>query len=150
MYCPNCHSDKIIKSGIARNQQRYKCKECGRQFIPTAKHGRDRTTILTAVLLYINGLSLRTIARLLGVSPAGALYWIREHAKHNYEKPEPNPSDSVIVELDEMWHFLHSKKRNCGYGRLIVALPVSSSIGNVGIVTGKHLAECLRDWRDGR
>ncbi len=39
------------------------------------------------------------------------------------------------MELDEMWHYLHSKKTNFVSGKLIVAIPVSSLTGNVAIVT---------------
>jgi transposase len=43
--------------------------------------------------------------------------------------------EAVIIELDEMWHYLHSKKTNYGSGKLIVAIPVNSLTGNVAIVT---------------
>jgi insertion element IS1 protein InsB len=33
---------------------------------------------------------------------------IRDYAKSNYEKPE-SEVDSVVLELDEMWHYLSSK-----------------------------------------
>ena len=29
MQCPKCSSEKRIKSGIIKERQRYKCKECG-------------------------------------------------------------------------------------------------------------------------
>jgi len=29
MFCPNCHSDKLIKSGYFDDKQRYECKVCG-------------------------------------------------------------------------------------------------------------------------
>ncbi len=32
--CPNCHSEKTVKNGHIHNgKQRYKCHECGRQFV---------------------------------------------------------------------------------------------------------------------
>ena len=34
--------------------------------------------------------------------------WVRNFAIANYEKPVPK--DAIIVELDEIWHFLNSKK----------------------------------------
>ena len=34
---------------------------------------------------------------------------MRKFAEDNYEKPEPT-SDTVIVEPDEMWHYIHNKK----------------------------------------
>jgi hypothetical protein len=82
------------------------------------------------------GLSLNCIARMFKVSTPAVLRWVRLFAEKTYEKPEP--SEAVIVELDEMWHYLGSKKTNFGYGKLIVAVPVSSLIGNVGIVIKKR------------
>ena len=59
--------------------------------------------------------------------------WVRAFAEKTYEKPEPG--QAVIVELDEMWHYLHSKKTSFGSGKLIVAIQVSSLTGNVAIAT---------------
>ena len=32
--CPHCASDEIVKYGIYKKEQRYKCKDCGRTFNP--------------------------------------------------------------------------------------------------------------------
>jgi hypothetical protein len=66
------------------------------------------------------------------VSTPAVLRWVRLFAEKTYEKPEPR--EAVVVELDEMWHYLHSKKTNFGYGRLIVEIPVNSLTGSVGLV----------------
>ena len=63
------------------------CKKCGYQFVPTLQKGFDEQTKLTACLLYINGLSLRTIARLLHTSATSVLSWVRKFALQHYEKP---------------------------------------------------------------
>ncbi len=55
-------------------------------------------------------------------------------AKENYVKPEPQ-DEAVIVELDEMWHYLHSKKDRSGFGNLIAVIPVHLLTGNVEDVT---------------
>jgi transposase len=78
------------------------------------------------------GLSMNAIGRILRVSAQSVLRWVRHFAEKTYEKPEPR--EAVVVELDEMWHYLGSKKTNYGSGKLIVALPVSSLTGNVGLV----------------
>ena len=57
-------------------------------------------------------------ARLIGVSPTAVLKWIKTFAKTHYEKPAPG--DAIIVELDEMWHYLRSKKTSYGSGKPIV------------------------------
>jgi hypothetical protein len=73
---------------------------------------------------------------MLKVSTPAVLRWVRLFADKIYEKPEP--TEAVIVELDEMWHYLVSKKTNSGSGKLIVAVPVDSLTGNVGVVIRKH------------
>jgi len=45
---------------------------------------------------------------------------VRNFALKAYEKPMPQ--GPVEVELDEMWHFLRSKKTRFGYGRRIAAI----------------------------
>ena len=61
--------------------------------------------------------------------------WVRAFGIETYEKPVPQ--GDVVVELDEMWHFVQSKKPNSGSGKHIVALLVNSSTGNVESVTVK-------------
>jgi hypothetical protein len=62
-----------------------------------------------AVSLYCAGLSFRTIGVLLGFSTPMILIWVREFAKKHYQKPIPK--GEIVIELDEMWHFLNQKKQ---------------------------------------
>ena len=133
MECKKCGGKEHNKNGFVKGHQRYKCKNCGYQFVSTLQKCFYEQTKLIACLLYISGLSLRTIARLLHTSATSVLSWVRKFALENYEKPQPN-SEAVIVQLDEMWHFLHLKKTNFGYGKLIVLIQDSLLIGNVAIV----------------
>ena len=88
-----------------------------------------------AVTLYTLGLSMRSIAQLIGVSTTAVMKWIKSFAKENYEKPAPN--DAILVELDEMWHYLKSKKTSYGYGRHIEEKLESLLTGNAGGETRK-------------
>ena len=126
MRCPKCASEVFVRAGFNHSRQRYKCKNCGRQFTQTVD--KNSTKRAFALYLYVVGLSMRAIGRMLGVEPSTVLYWVRNFALRVYEKP--TPKGDVIVELDEMWHFLESKKLKYGCGRHIAALPVSWSIGN--------------------
>ncbi len=110
MECKKCEGKEHNKNGFVKGHQRYKCKNCGYQFVPTLQKGFDEQTKLIACLLYISGLSLRTIVRLLHTFATSVLSWVRKFALDNYEKPQPN-SEAIIVQLDEMWHFLHLKKQ---------------------------------------
>ncbi|MDR2819348.1 MAG: hypothetical protein LBB60_02280, partial [Desulfovibrio sp.] len=123
------------EAGCSRNPEgilTIGCKKCYFQFTRTTPRGCPANEKATAVSLYTLGLSLNCIARMLKVSTPAVLRWVRLFAEKAYEKPEPR--EAVVVELDEMWHYLRSKKTNFGYGRLIVTIPVNSLTGNVGIV----------------
>ena len=134
--CPKCSCAEVVKNGKHLGKQRHRCKSCGFQFTRTTARGRPASEKATAVLLYTLGLSFNCIARMFKVSTPAVLRWVRLFAEKTYEKPQPG--EAVIVELDEMWHYLRSKKTNSGSGKLIVAVPIGSLTGNVGVVTKKH------------
>jgi len=129
LYCKKCGNGNHVKAGFINGEQRYLCKNCGCKFVPTRQHGKSDNIKLTAVWLYCHGFSFRTIAKFFKVNVSSVFKWVKKFARENYIKPEPS-SDGIIVELDEMWHYLKSKKIRSGYGRLIVAIPVSLSTGN--------------------
>ena len=143
-HCKVCQSKKYVKAGFIKGEQRYKCKECGCQFVPTRHHGKSENEKLTAVWLYSHGLSFRTIAKFFKVNVRSVFVWVKTFAENNYIKPTPQ-TDSVVVELDEMWHFLRSKKLKSGYGRLIVAIPINLSTGNVEGEILIHSQKCMND-----
>ena len=128
--CKKCESKSIVKAGKVKDNQRYKCKNCGCQFQPNRSKGRPEATKRLAIMLYLLGLSMRTISKIVRTDLHAVYRWIRDFAENHYEKPEPISSE-VIIELDEMWHFIKSKKTNSGYGKLIVAIPVNLSTGSV-------------------
>ncbi len=130
--CPRCGSDKTVRNGSVRGVKKRKCKDCNYQFTRQEPVGKPLSIKLFAVILYLHGNSMNSIAKLLGVSTPAVLKWIRKHAKEHCPKPEPG--EAVVVELDEMWHFLKKKPANSGYGRLIVVIQGGSSTGNAGIV----------------
>jgi hypothetical protein len=72
---------------------------------------------------------MNAIRRMLNVEPSTILYWVKNFALRTYEKP--TPQGEVVIEFDEMWHFLCSKKTRSGSGRHTVELPESLLIGDV-------------------
>ena len=132
--CPKCNN-AVNKNGLVAGKQRWKCKSCGFQFTRTIPRGRSAEIKIWAVLLYLNGMSMNSIAKLLKVSTPAVLKWIKKFAQENYEKPEP--SKVTVMELDEMWHYTKRKKTNFGYGKLLIELQAGWLTGNVGIVIEK-------------
>ena len=139
--CKNCQASEYTKAGIVKGEQRYKCKKCGCQFVPTRQKGRSEQEKLVAVWLYAHGLSFRTIAKLLKVSARSVFVWVKAFAEKNYAKPEPANAE-VIIELDEMWHFLGSKKDKFGSGKLTVEQLNSLLTGSVVQEAQRLLPKC--------
>ena len=144
LVCKKCGSTNSVRAGYISGEQRYRCKDCGCQYVPTRQRGRPEKDKLLAVWLYLHGLSFRTIARLFRVTPKTVHDWVKAYAKTNYTKPEPT-GEAVVVELDEMWHFIHSKKEKSGYGKLIAAIPLNLSTGNVEGEITLHLGGFISD-----
>ena len=120
--CKKCNSKSYVKAGFVKGEQRYKCRLCGCQFVPTREQGMGLKKKALALCLYLHGLSFRAIAKIIKIDHAAIYRYIRKYAETNYEKPEPSDDAIIMLELDEMWHYLNDKKTNSGYGRLIVAI----------------------------
>ncbi len=86
MDCPRCGSDYIVKNGISLSQkQKYKCRDCDKQFVlnPEKKISEEKKAIIDKLLL--EKISLRGIARSVGVSTV----WLQKYVKEKYqEQPE--------------------------------------------------------------
>jgi len=115
MQCKRCGSKEIMKNGKREGIQCYICKECRHQFISEfGRHTKQEEQL--AVLLYCLGLSFTAIGGVLRIHTSTAMRWVRKYAETNCRKPEPK--GEIVVELDEMWHFIRSKKLNVGFGKL--------------------------------
>ena len=130
--CPKCQHKRVVKNGHVLGKQRWKCKNCNHQFTRTTPRGEPLRIKLLSVYLYCHGISLNAIAKMFDVHASSVLRWVRKFAREHYEKPEPT-GKAIIMELDEMWHYVKKNDLSSGYGKLLIAVPVSSLIGNVGI-----------------
>ncbi len=61
--CKKCESNEYVKAGFVKVVQRYKCKKCGCQFVPTRNKGRSKQEKLLAVWMYAHRYSFRAIAK---------------------------------------------------------------------------------------
>jgi insertion element IS1 protein InsB len=83
MNCPVCHAEHIVKNGmIHTGKQRFKCQECGRQFVanPAKKSISQETKVLIDKLL-LERISLEGIRRVTGVSGS----WLQRYVNQKYE-----------------------------------------------------------------
>ena len=78
-----------------------------------------------AVLLYCHGISMNAISKMFSISVTSVLKWIRTFAQQHAQKEQVSKGQCVVLELDEMWHYIGNKKnklwiwkvfdRNSGY-----------------------------------
>ena len=54
---------------------------------------------------------MNAISKLFGSHVTTVLKWIRTFAKKHAPKPTLPPEATVILELDEMWHYIGKKKK---------------------------------------
>jgi transposase-like protein len=132
--CKKCGSTNAVKNGKVRNQQRYKCKDCGLNYICRDSRRKVKPEAKAlAVLLYGSGkASYGMIARLLNVSRTAVLQWIRSIGK---QMPLPEiDSELEEVQIDEMWHYINKKKKKYGFGEPWIVLETEPSDGLSAIV----------------
>ena len=132
--CKRCGSERQVKNGLMRGQQRYLCKGCGLNFTNTPTRGKPLALKASAVLLYVSGLSMNRTAKLLGVSTPTIQAWLEQFAAAHAQKPEPE-GRAVVIELDEMWHYLKKSQSRSGSGRLGIVRQASWWTGNAAVVT---------------
>ena len=96
---------------------------------------------MRAVAMYCLGFSFRTIGQILAYHHTTILKWVTKFAQEKYEKPVPK--GEILVELDEMHHFIGSKKTLSGYGRHTVERIEAFLTGKLEIEVPKLLNGCI-------
>ncbi len=112
MKCPKCSA--IVKQNrigkTSAGSQRYRCFVCNCKYTPEKKpRGYDAAMRKQAVKLYVDGINLRRIARLLGIHHSTVSDWVKAHAEGLSDTP-PVPEDVKTAEMDELFTFIGNKK----------------------------------------
>ncbi len=122
LFCPKCKSQEIVKSGMAKGKQRYKCHSCNYNFT-VMKEGKsiDPYYVIKALQLYIEGVSLREIERILGVSHVSVMNWIKRYNVKAPENLDYHPTYKVLTHT-ELLEFFVDKDALKQSGTLITEL----------------------------
>jgi transposase-like protein len=145
MVCLRCGSLDRVKNGIIGGVQRFKCKGCGYQSVLDKPRGVDAMIKRQAVQLYLEGMGFRAIGRVLGVSNVSVLKWIRALGEkiEDLRTTTVEPAPAAVI-VDEMWHFVHSKKDSSGAGLAFVIAHTRSSGSFVVIGQDAALGRCSK------
>lgn len=95
--CPKCGNSHTVKSGVVKGRQRFLCKAC-HYFFTVFKDGKniDPYYVIKALQLYIEGVSLREIERLIGVSHVSVMNWVKKYKVQAPENMEYRPTYKVL------------------------------------------------------
>jgi len=141
--CKNCKSVNTTKNGKVRKKQRYKCKECGYNFVLGHAYNDPKKLAKKAlvVLLYSLGrTSYSKLADIFGVSNGTIHNWVTEAANG---LPEPTVPDEITeIEFDEMWHFVGKKNESCGSSKQLTERGGEQLRGYLASVTRKLSSGC--------
>lgn len=120
--CPKCQSGKVVKSGVVKGRQRYNCKDCS-YFFTVLKEGKhiDPYYVIKALQLYLEGVSLREIERLIGVSHVSVMNWVKKYKVQAPENREYRPTYKVLKHA-ELIAFLGDRDAMKNTGMIITEL----------------------------
>ncbi|MGB0524674.1 MAG: transposase [Flammeovirgaceae bacterium] len=120
--CPRCYSESLIKSGVIKNRQRYKCKQCNYYFTVNKLGKRiDSYYVIKALQLYIEGVSYREIERLLGISHVSIMNWVKQYKITRPQNTDYRPTYK-IVNHSELSLFIQNPQNLSGHGMVITEI----------------------------
>ena len=111
LYCQS--TDHQSKAGCTEaGSQRFHCGPCQKRYTPNPKErGYAPDLREQAVRLYLESMSFRAIARVLGVNHQTIINWINAHIATLPDDP-PVPEEAEVIEMDELHTFIQEKKRS--------------------------------------
>ena len=80
MQCPHCAHPDSIRYGTSRGVQRYRCQAC-RGIFQTLRRGKDPALKQQACQLYLEGMGMRAIGKVLGIHHKTVSRWLVQAAE---------------------------------------------------------------------
>lgn len=111
--CPRCHSTEIRKDGVVKQKQRYRCKTCDYRFT-VQRMGKALEKRREAFILYLIGLDLRKIGKLINTSHVTVYNWVKDIKGEMKQMKEPKINLVQMEGLNRYVEQLNNKKETKG------------------------------------
>lgn len=137
--CKNCQSISCTKNGRVRGKQRYRCKDCGYNFVEGDTRTNEAIIAKKAMCVIFYSLgkaSFNMLAKIFNTWPSLVFRWIKD-AGLNTQEPHIS-TDIKEMEFDEMWHFIGQKKTKFGLSRPLTVVQGELWHGCSAIVILQH------------
>ena len=112
MHCPHCTHPDSIRYGNSRGVQRNRCQACRRIF-QTLRRGKDPALKQQACHLYLEGIGMRAIGRVLGIHHKTVSRWLVQAAQALPASP-PQTEVCSFIEIDELCTLIAKKNPQFG------------------------------------
>ena len=114
MQCPHCAHPDSIRYGISRGVQRYRCQAYLR-ILQSLRRDKDPALKQQACQLYLEGMGMRAIGRVLGIHHKTVSRLLFQAAQALSASP-PQTQFCSFIEIDELCTFIAKKNLNVGSG----------------------------------
>ena len=101
MQCPHCAHPDSIRYGTSLGVQRYRCQACRRIF-QTLRRGKNPALKQEACQLYLEGMGMRAIGRVLGIHHKTVSRWLIQAAQALPASPPQTEVCSFIAKKISM------------------------------------------------
>lgn len=126
--CPRCHSHQIVKSGRLKGIQRYECKNCRYHF--TVRYfGKPDWMRRIAIHLYLEGLSIRKISKILDISDMAVGKWLKPLRG---ELDKYRKRHMISREIHSVEHFMITRKLFQNFGWLVIGIEENEGMSLLG------------------
>ncbi|QJD81384.1 IS1 family transposase [Spirosoma rhododendri] len=120
--CPKCDATEAVRNGIVGGRQRYRCKNCDYNYtVDKVGKGINTYYVIKALQLYIEGVSLREIERLLGVSHVSVMNWVKKYQIRVPEKNTYHPTYKILSHT-ELAAYFSERENVMGAGMIVTEL----------------------------
>ncbi|RYF65034.1 MAG: IS1 family transposase [Cytophagaceae bacterium] len=120
--CPKCDAAEAVRNGIVGGRQRYRCKNCDYNYtVDKVGKGINTYYVIKALQLYIEGVSLREIERLLGVSHVSVMNWVKKYQIRVPEKNTYHPTYKILSHT-ELAAYFSERENVMGAGMIVTEL----------------------------
>ncbi|KGN79137.1 insertion element iso-iS1d protein insA [Porphyromonadaceae bacterium COT-184 OH4590] len=119
MACVKCKSDKSVKNGIVSSRQRYRCNDCGYNYTVAQKSDvKPNDTKKLALAMYIEGLSYRTIGKILNISYGTVYQWVKDLNKQT--KMLHSDRTINITTIEQIEQYVVNAKSSDRHGLILI------------------------------
>jgi transposase-like protein len=128
--CKYCGCTNLVKNGFVFGLQRYRCKGCSRNIREGDKRQKfDLEKKLKVIKCYLEGMGIRSISRLEGVSNPLVIQWIRHYSTIVKESligkaQQVSKKDIEVLEIDELFSYCQKKLPQSPFGWLLIGTEI--------------------------